>query len=235
MLGSSYSDAVALANSNPPLLKDDYNQIAQVVSKEFRWYLIGLTCSLAENERLQTAELNKRLTRKQMAKNCGCAVDTLRRYIYYASAIDRLERSMPELAADILAGRTRLSLKTTLKILRLPPSDIFEIMKRVNSESTPIRKIIVEHTKRPFSYPRRFSDGRSTKYAPKSVKEVPRYDPDVLITGLTFTIPSWMKAIKRVQLSGNISKSSQNKLSTELAKLNSAAGALIELLTEANQ
>ena len=234
MVGKHF-EAVALANSYPPLLVDDYNRIGHVVSKEFRWYLIGLTCSLAEKKILQADELNLQLTREQVAKNSGCAKETLRRYICYANSIIRLEESMPELAADILAGRTRLGLKTTLILLRLPPSDIVEIMQRINSEDTPIRQIIMEHTGRPLSYPRRFRDGRNTKYSPKSVKELPRHDPDALITGLTFTIPSWTKAIKRVHLSSDMSKPAQNKLNDELASLNSAISALVGLLTEANQ
>jgi hypothetical protein len=232
-MGNGSLDVIALANSNPPLLTHDYNRIERDVSKEFRWYLIGLTCSLAAKGRLQPDGLNKLLTNAQVAKNSGYSTETMKRFMNYANSIGRLEKSLPGLAADILAGKTRLGLKTTILIAKLPPNDISEIIKRVESEDTSIRKIIAEHTKRPLSYPRRFSDGRSTKDTPKSVKDIPRHDPDALIAGITFTIPSWVKAINRVHINTSISQTAKNKLSSELSNLYIAVEALIELLTEA--
>jgi hypothetical protein len=87
-------------------------------------------------------------------------------------------------------------------------------------------------------YPRRFSDGRSTKYSPKSVKDKPRYDPDAQVAELTFTIPSWEKAINRVYMSDNlheVSKTARMNLSTKLGILKGIIEQITNQITEAKQ
>jgi len=174
MMCSAISTAITLANFYPPLLLDDYNQIEQTVSREFRWYLIGLTCLLVVDKSFQSDSLNDFLTRTQIAQNSGYSEGTMTRFVSYANAITRMQKVLPDLVTDILAGKTRLGLKTTIILAKLPPDDIVAIMKRVEVEQTSIRKIISEQIRRPLTYPRKFSDGRSTKSSPKTIKDFPR-------------------------------------------------------------
>jgi len=236
MIHDFFDEAITLANSCPPLSHDDYTRVEETISKEFKWYLIGLTCWLSNKKRFHSDELNDRITREQIAESSGNSVETMKRYMCYANSIDRVKKALPELASDILAGKTRLGLKTAIILAKLPPEDIAAITRRVEAESTPIRRIIEEQIKRPTSYPRRFADGRSTKSSPKSVKDAPRYDPDAQVAALTYTIPSWVKAIDRLHASGNLheaSKPARKKLGNELANLKITVEALIELITEA--
>ena len=228
MIHNYISEATVLAHSSPPLTFDDYNRIERSVSREFRWYLIGLICSF-----FQSDKSDNNLTRAQVAQNSGYAEETMKRFMCYVNSVNRLQQSFPDLVSDILAGKTRLGLKTTILLAKQSPNDIAVIIKRVETENTPIRRIISDQIKHPLTYPRRFSDGRSTKSSPKSIKDTPRYDPDAQITGLIYTIPSWIKAIERVHMNEdicNVSHSARNKLRDEFLNLKSVTEALIKLI-----
>lgn len=231
-------EVIALVNSDPPLTLDDYSYLTQTISREFRWYLIGLTCIHAEKKSFHTNNLNQLLTLEQVAINSGYSHNTMKRFVSYTNSIFRLQIAMPKLADAIIMGNTRLGLKTTIILSKLPPKDIDAVMKRVEDERTPIRKIIAEQIKRPVSYPRRFSDGRGTKSSPKSVKDIPRYDPDAQVTVLTYTIPSWKKAMDRIHMNQalhTVSQPTRMKLDMELTNLRCVTEALIERMTEARK
>jgi hypothetical protein len=233
-----FNDAIVYANSYPPLLADDYIRLEEIISKEFKWYIIGLTCWLADKKEFYTELLNDVLTREQVAQNTGISVETMKRYMCYVNSVDRLHDILPELASNILAGKTRLGLKTAIILAKQSAEDISSIMKRISSEETSVRQIISEQVKRPLMYPRKFSDGRSTKYSPKSVKDRPRYDPDAQVTELTFTIPSWEKAINRLYMDENlheVSKTAQLNLNIKLETLKCAIDQMREQITEAKQ
>ena len=233
-----FSDAVVYANSYPPLLSNDYTWLGESISMEFKWYTIGLTCWFADKKTFDSERLNNLLTRELVAQNAGKSAETMKRYMCYVNSIDRLHTFMPELAENILAGKTRLGLKTTIIIAKQSPEDIPLIVERVDSEETPISRIITDQIKRPLMYPRRFSDGRSTKYSPKSVKDKPRYDPDAQVAELTFTIPSWDKAINRVYMSDNLhetTKSARMNLRTKLETLKCVINQITKQITEAKQ
>lgn len=233
-----FDDALDYANSFPPLIADDYTWLEETVSKEFKWYTIGLTCWLADKKAFNNERLNGVLTREQVAQNAGNSAETMRRYMCYVNSIDRLYNTLPELAVSILEGKTRLGLKTTIILAKQSFDDIPLIMERINAEETSIRQIISEQIKRPLMYPRRFSDGRSTKYSPKSVKDKPRYDPDARVAELTFTIPSWEKAINRVYMSDNLHEVSKTARMNLVAKLGTLKGVIEQItnqITEAKQ
>jgi len=233
-----FNDAVVYANSYPPLSSNDYIWLEESVSIEFKWYTIGLTCWFADKKTFESERLNNSLTREQVAQNAGKSAETMKRYMCYVNSVDRLHAFMPKLAENILAGKTRLGLKTTIIIAKQSPEDIPLIIERVDSEETPIRRIITEQIKRPLMYPRRFSDGRSTKYSPKSVKDKPRYDPDAQAAELTFTIPSWEKAINRVYISDNLNettKTARINLCAKLETLKCVIDQINKQITEAKQ
>lgn len=163
MIHDFFDEAIARANSCPPLLHDDYTRLEETVSKEFKWYLIGLTCWLADKKCFHSDDLNDRLTRERIAKSSGNSTETMKRYMCYSNSIDRVHKALPELASDTLAGKTRLGLKTAIILAKLPPEDMTAIMKRVEAEHTPIRRIIEEQTKRPVSYPRSSPTGEVQK------------------------------------------------------------------------
>jgi hypothetical protein len=229
-------ETAILVNSEPPLTLDDYNRLEQTVSKEYIHYLIGLACILARSKGFRTDNLNKTLTWARIAQNSGYAKNSLKRLACFASAITRLQADLPSLAAEILIGKTRFSLNSTILLAKLSTSDISVIMKRAGTEDTPIRRIIAEQTKRPAANPKKYSNGHNIKRVFTSVKDTPRYDPDAQVSGLTYTIPSWVRAINRVYLSDmfEVSGNACAKLNIELENLKIFTTALIELITEAS-
>jgi hypothetical protein len=222
--------AVVLANSIPPLMQADYTRLEESVSKEFRWYLIGLTCLLANDKSFQSDVLNNQLTRAQIAKNCGCAEETIRRFMYYTNVIFRLQKIFPELASDILKGKSRLGLKATLRLAKLQRDDIRAIIKRIETEDTSARRIILEQTRSSVFNTRNISGGKRNSDSLKTVKDKPRYDPDSQVVGLTYTIPSWVVAVHRIYTSDTlygISDFARVNLSNELQNLKNATHALM--------
>ena len=68
-----------------------------------------------------------------------------------------------------------------------------------------------------------------------SVKDMPTYDPDSEITGLTLTIPSWISSISRVEKAAdfsNISSGAGEKLQKSLTDLQNSTLHMLSLLRE---
>lgn len=227
-----YIKATTLANSNPPLLLGDYDRIEASVSKEFRYYLIGVTCLLAKDKGFQLDYLNGWLTQAQIAQNSGYARNTMKRFICYARAIISLQHVLPELSAGVLAGKIKLGLKATIRLAKLAPENIKAIMARLETEDISAYTLLAEHEKKRQGVHNRNSTGR---ISPKSVKDTPRHDPDAQVAVLSYTIPSWIKAISRLHTDeklGEVSLLARKKLKSELANLKGIIDALNELILE---
>jgi len=218
-------EAANFANSYPPLLIEDYERVEKNISKEFKWYVIGLTCLFAREKKFRRKELNSLLTKEQIAKNSGYAANSMKHFVSYAKAIISLQEMFYTLAGSLLEGELSLSLQAVVILAKLPQDNISVILKRIKTENISIYKAIYEYNKQPDAF------HKSVKNYSKSIKETPCYDPDAQVIGLTYTIPSWVKALNRAHMSANlreISKPTQNNLYNELVNLKSAVEALIE-------
>jgi hypothetical protein len=113
--------------------------------------------------------------------------------------------------------------------------DICNILERLSNEKIPAW-IIIEEQKMFQKKPKR--RGRPRKVIAEdtvSVKDMPSYNPDATINGLTYTIPSWINMIERVFTASEfseVSKEARNRLTIELNKLTSAAETVAAVLSE---
>lgn len=67
------------------------------------------------------------------------------------------------------------------------------------------------------------------------MKDMPTFDPDAELTGLTLTIPSWRRSIDRVQKATNFSiatPGAKEKLRSVLAELNTSIESIINAMEE---
>ena len=147
----------------------------------------------------------------------NCNRCTVVRYANYAAAIDYLASKAPVLMASILSGRLDLPQKAVIKLPLLSDQEL----RKVNDEPEIYLAHVPRGNKQRGRQPRFHIDSDLSLPA-RSVKQMPDYDPDAQVTGLTLTIPSWISSIKRVldlaELSA-ISGEALNSLSLQLHQL----------------
>lgn len=134
----------------------------------------------------------------------------------------------------MLSGKLRMSLENVINLTNRPQSEIREIVERVKSGEEKLYEIFPETAVRRKN---ELLDKRRRNPVRATVKDTPKYDPDAQVTGLTYTIPSWVSAIERVFMSDNIhmvSKSARKKLVKELSSLKDSANFMMELISEQN-
>lgn len=143
---------------------------------------------------------------------CGTIID----YYRYAKAIDIIYIRDSDLAEDILSGMLKLS---RAEVLRMTKKSIDKprVKKSVTS------KTIIKTPKEVMHK--------------ITVKDMPTYDPDAEIQGLTYTIPSWIGSIDRVLDKQNFNESSKEakeKLITELNNLKFSIDTIILSMEDIN-
>lgn len=163
----------------------------------------------------------------------SCNRCTVVRYANYAAAIDYLASKAPVLMASILSGLLHLPQKAVIKLPLLSDQEL----RRVNDEPEIYLPHVPQGNKQRGRQPRFHMDSDSSLPA-RSVKQMPDYDPDAQVSGLTLTIPSWISSIKRVldlaELS-EISGEALNSLSLQLHQLILISGKLSNAAKEAHK
>lgn len=156
---------------------------------------------------------------------------TVTRYAVYASAIDQLSHIAPHLAAAILSGQLKLTRRAVIRLAQLPDEELRY------ADSNPHKYFVgTPQYRRKRGRPLLCAQ---TSHAPSSavmlVKQMPDYDPDADISGLTLTIPSWISSIKRTHSVARlpvISCAALGQLSKQLSSLVASAEVLLAAIKE---
>jgi hypothetical protein len=201
------------------------------VTKECWKYLVGLICKRESDRRREHEPIHA--IYEQMGKVLGYTGKSMVNVVRYSKSIERIQEFLPNIAADILNGKTRLSAKDTIVLAKMDFLEIHTVIERIESENTLVRIIIDEQkalrkkTNRP---------GRPVDEAPRaSVKDMPPYNPDAQINALAYTIPSWISMAERTVVSSRFSETSsdaRDRLLEELTKLASVTKNISLLLME---
>lgn len=223
------------------------------ISEETRKYLIGMQY---ENEKVINARrnakgINQYSHKEEPARQRGkppsaelktytmdrVAVDhhvsrgTVQKYARYANALETIRKKDPKLFPKILSGRYKISHENLVQLSLLPTAEIKKIEKRLDSSAaafvqykgtrTELEKVADVAVPEP-----QFST---------CVKDMPEYDPDAEIVGLTLTIPSWEGSIERVIRTANLEKASdkaKNELIDSLERLSKRVLTAISVIKE---
>lgn len=157
----------------------------------------------------------KHITAERIAMENHISNGTVQKYASYTRALEEIGRKEPEIVPKILSGQFKIS-----------HNNILELSKRSAEE---IRKVNrkMDHSQVPFiQYKKTRNAIKHGKYDPveedietlPSVKDMPEYDPDAEITGLTLTIPSWASSIERAMKNSDLKQiSSQARINLSLA------------------
>ena len=153
----------------------------------------------------------------EIAQANNIARGTVEKYTIYARALDTIAEKDPEIAQKILSGQYKIAHKNVVELSKLSPADIKKVERKIQQVQAPYVKYnkirdVLNHAAQ------RAHKGESVP----TIKDMPAFDPDADINGLTLTIPSWISSINRVQTKTDlsiISSEARKRLITELYSL----------------
>ena len=184
----------------------------------------------AEGEE-QVAEFPSRnKTAFQIANKYHVSRSTVEKYANYTRALETIGRKEPKLVPKILSGRYKISHNGVMELAALPAADVQSINRKL--ELTGPDFVRYQATRKEIQQIRKHDPHNSPEPAP-SVKDMPEYDPDAEVTGLSLTIPSWSSSMSRVEKATDfnaISDSARHKLQNALLDLQNSALHMLNLL-----
>lgn len=215
------------------------------LSNEMRIYLIGKRYSVEKLARGQYPRQSPSIQSTAVhAADSGCVAGktavwlgkeyhlgrgTIARYSRYADVIDRLAAIAPNLVTAILSGQLGLTQRAAIRLIELPEQEL----KRADMDP---RKYFARNPRQkerrgrpPICSP----VSRAQLSAAMLVKQMPDYDPDADISGLTLTIPSWISSMERTGATAAlnmISQTAKDGLSVQLSRLVQSAEKLLHTI-----
>ena len=175
-------------------------------------------------------ELTATSTRERLGKEYHISFATVRKYGILAEALDVISEECPEFTRKILWGEIRFAYDYIINIAQLPPAELKstatllledEVLRMTYSSSREAIKNTSKTTNIPINQ--------------TSIKNMPAYDPDAELSGLTYTIPSWESSITRVMTVTDLSKTSalaKSRLRKELINLNATIDVMLNKIKE---
>ena len=156
---------------------------------------------------------------------------TVEKYGAYSKAVDQIAKKDPSMLPRILSGRYKISHENVLALSRMSQQEVKRFgrqMKAMRQSSTVV--------------PYGVSRSQLGQITPKpqitlqpGIKNMPDFDPDAAIAGLTLTIPSWTSSIKRALNSSNmntVSIKARTNLQQALRNLQATIDELLRAIKE---
>ena len=155
-----------------------------------------------------------------LGEEYGICYATVQKYGAFAAAVDKIMRVEASMCPHLLYGQARVSHENVILISNLGGSQIKKITYFL--ENSPDVHLQIEDIERVVGYHIPQSKTIIEEATRPSVKDMPAYDPDIEISGLSLTIPSWKSSIERVQNRvdmKSITETTRKKLEAELLLL----------------
>ena len=161
---------------------------------------------------------NKHRTAERIAQENHISQGTVQKYAEYTRSLEEVGRKVPELVPKILSGRYKISHSNLVELAKLDEENLKKMARRIEHTQQPY--IQYKQTRQEIQ---RQVDRTNGEGGPiPSVKDMPEFDPDAEITGLTLTIPSWSSSIDRMRARtnlGSVSCAAKDKLAAALSDL----------------
>jgi len=167
-------------------------------------------------------------TAQRIADENHISQGTVLKYAIYARALESIKEKEPEIYPKILSGRVKVSHENIVEMSKLSTDEIRKINKRMETNDAPY----VQYKKMRKAMHVPVENG---VVSGPTVKDMPVYDPDAEISGLTLTIPSWVGSIERIQANSDLSKISRRArldLERALTMLQNKVGAMLLAIKE---
>ena len=155
--------------------------------------------------------------RTELGTKYHLSPQTVRKYEVYAGIIDELRVADSLLVAEILGGRLKVSYDHLTRMVNLDAETIQRIgadliAHRISGKGSQLASVIDDALALGNRVKKAEPTDNTTLYqsqkAPQpephavsvvSVKDMPVYDPNSDLAGLTYTIPSWVSSINRIR------------------------------------
>lgn len=169
-------------------------------------------------------------TSEKIAHDNHISHGTVEKYAIYSRAIDTIAKKCPSIVKNILSGRYKVSHNNILELAKMSPEELRKVSRRIERSS----KSFIKYKSMRTEIQNCADTDSPDEYSP-SVKDMPTYDPDSEITGLTLTIPSWGSSIDRVLSKsdlGSVSRPAREKLTDALLSLTEIINNMLSAIEE---
>ena len=173
---------------------------------------------------------SKLATRQRLGEEYHISEATVFKYGFFMQRIDELFKYAPELATYILLGKIKMSQEHLAELIKMTPKKLKEITGLIVDTDgkcksyTKVREILDEYIP--------FNTSAKMDYEPQLyIKNTPDYDPDLEISSLALTIPSWISTINRTQKAVHKQDTSTEKRNTLIGQLLNLQSAVDDLLS----
>jgi len=185
----------------------------------------------AERDGVQNDAMSRHQTAQKIAEEHHISNGSVQKYAVYTRALEEIGKAAPALVPKILSGHYKISHKNIVDLSKMSPADIKKVARKIELSQKPF---VQYHASRGEIQQ---SGGYTPASAPSvpTIKDMPKYDPDAEITGLTLTIPSWASSIDRTRSKAdfeNISDNARSKLSGALQNLMEAINEMLSAIKE---
>ena len=121
---------------------------------------------------------------------------TVNNYSNLAKSILKIAEKNFDLAKEILEEKLIISLHNTIALADYSEYELDKLMRLVDKENKSIKyfDIIQNHDKNT----KQNKSQKANKQEEPEIRKIPKYDPDVELAGLIFTLPSWLNSINRI-------------------------------------
>ena len=175
--------------------------------------------SLIQND--LSAELPSRnKTAHKIANDYHISRATVEKYASYTRALESIGKKEPNLVPKILSGRYKISHNGVIELSSMPASEVQSINRRLERAGPEYARY--QATRKEIQQARDVRSSKELSESVPSVKDMPVFDPDAEVIGLSLTIPSWASSICRVENATDftfVSQSAKQKLQSVLIDL----------------
>lgn len=172
------------------------------------------------------------MTAQKIAEENHISPGTVQKYAVYTRALEQIGNKAPTLVPKILSGEYKISHKNVMALADMTSEEIKKVSRRIERSQQPY----VQYNRTRREIQEYCTESTSSEERPTpSVKDMPAFDPDAEITGLTLTIPSWASSIERTRTKTNlsiISSKARNSLIEALRTLQIAIEEMREAVRE---
>lgn len=171
------------------------------------------------------------ITAQKIAHDNHVSIGSVQKYAMYTRALEVIGKADPAMVPRILSGRYKISHQNVIELSRMPPDEIRKVGRKIErSQQTFVQ----------YKRTRKEIHDGSAEVEPMipsgpTVKDMPQFDPDAEITGLTLTIPSWGSSIERIRTKTDlsiVSAAARSKLTDALNDLLKKIDDMLEAIKE---
>lgn len=178
-----------------------------------------------------------------IAREYGLSHFAVHSYKDIANAVDTIASKDPRLSDRYLAGSLRISQTDLITISELPQQFVRSLMNALirqgkkNCKSEDILEALSAKDRNRENQSAKERRRATSMVGQPSVKDMPSFDPDSEVVGLSLTMPSWASSIDRVFRNTDvesISETAKKKLNHELIALRDSVEIFLLAIEEAS-